>query len=101
MQTEWVSVDPEYRAALLELFRAEDPARLIKLGAPDDEYEPEVDSVVGWTTGATQSRVSRLLHQWFGSWGSLSAADAERLADGILRLQLQYGVIQTPGDDEP
>jgi len=95
-----MSTDPEYQAALLALFRAEDPARLIKMGAPDSEYEPEVGSVVDWRTPATPDRVRNLMRRWFGEWGRMSDADAERLADGIVRLQRQYGVIDVTGGEE-
>ena len=94
-----MSADPEYRAALLALFQAEDPARLIKLGAPDNEYEPEVGSVVGWSSAATVDGVRNLMLHWFDDWGRMSDEDAGRLADGIVRLQRQYGVIDVAAGD--
>jgi hypothetical protein len=70
------------------------------MGAPDNEYEPEVGSVTGWTKPATPECVRNLMRRWFGDqWGRMSDADAERLADRILRLQREYGVIDlAPGE---
>ena len=40
------------------------------------------------------------MRRWFGEWGRMSDADAERLADGIVRLQRQYGVIDVAAGEE-
>jgi hypothetical protein len=95
-----VPANAAYQAALLAMFRDEDPTRLIKMGASGNEYKPEVESVASWTKAVTPDRVRNLMRRWFGDWGQMSDTDAERLAEGILHLQRQYGLIETsPNED--
>jgi hypothetical protein len=87
--------DEDFRGALVELFRSQDPAGLIRiLETPDNEYEPEVDVVITWTSPASAEQVKHLFVEMLDAdWGSLSDDAAERLAEGIRGLQREHGVV--------
>jgi hypothetical protein len=61
-----------------------DPIGLLALGAPPDEYDPEVRSLVqrlarrGDLTGLD---VALVFHEWFGTW--IDSGDAIRIASTI------------------
>ena len=60
-----------------------DPIGLLRIGAPCDEYEPEVGSIVPRVAKAADlAEVHRIIHEEFGRWfgvdtaGPLSAYEA-------------------------
>jgi len=57
------------REAVSQALRDADPIRLIQRGAPPDEYEPEVGTVLPRLRGATSSGdVRTILHEEFVHW---------------------------------
>jgi hypothetical protein len=62
------------------LLREADPSRLIAIGAPDDEYDPEVSTILPRLREANSAEdVQRIVHeefvQWFGAEIAGSATD--------------------------
>lgn len=70
-----------------------DPVRLLSLGAPEDEYEPEVKTmIVQLSIEMTEAEVHDLVYQeflsWFGTEAVLGPKDAYRsLASAIYHWQ--------------
>ena len=49
--------------------RAVDPMHLIAIGAPDDEYDPEISTILPRLRGATSATdVQRIVHEEFLHW---------------------------------
>lgn len=61
----------------------EDPLRLLYLGAPEDEYDPEVTDLIKWHGAATKEQVTAVFLRWFGEVGVMPPDMAARIADGI------------------
>ena len=52
-----------------QLLREADPIRLIVIGAPDDEYDPEVSTILPRLREAKSSDdVQRIVHEEFAHW---------------------------------
>ena len=71
-----------------------DPLGLIAAGAPDDEYDPEVQDLIASRAPVTAERVGEVFLRWFGAGtGDLSDDVASRIAAGIdaARLLHQHG----------
>src|SRR3954447_2434194 len=61
-----------------------DPVGLIEMGAPADEYDPEIEDLIKRRELVTAERVAEVFIRWFGpATGSMSVADAARIAHGI------------------
>jgi hypothetical protein len=56
-------------ADVARIMQASDPMQLIAIGAPDDEYEPEIGTVLPRLKEATSSLdVRRIVHEEFSRW---------------------------------
>ena len=54
---------------LLQILHRHDPIGLARLGAPMDEYEPEVGTIVSRLRSAASAEdVTRIVHEEFGRW---------------------------------
>ncbi|MBI3248928.1 MAG: hypothetical protein HYZ50_20700 [Deltaproteobacteria bacterium] len=52
-----------------QLLREADPIRLITIGAPDDEYDPEVSTILPRLRGAqSAAEVRKIIHEEFVHW---------------------------------
>ncbi len=75
-----VSLEAEYGALYVEvsrLVREADPIRLISRGAPDDEYDPEVSTILPRLREAKSPEdVQRIVHEEFTHWFSAEIAGA-------------------------
>lgn len=61
-----------------------DPIGLIDMGAPDDEYDAEVEDLINWRKPVTPERVAEVFIRWFGQEsGKMSADNAARISQGI------------------
>lgn len=93
----------DYESALLRLFADVDPWELIAIGAPRDEYSPEVHDLMGCRTisaddvletfrrfALVKGRDGKLLDPQPDPIMPVSRADAQRLADGVARLRQEY-----------
>jgi len=67
------------RAAVSEAVNRADPVGLLEIGAPSDEYDPEVGTVLPRLREAkSPGDVARILHEEFVRWfGSEQAGDVE------------------------
>lgn len=73
-----------YFLAVRAVVNNEDPVGLIAMGAPDDEYEPEIEDLIKWREPATPEAVGEVFLRWFGSGaGDLTNESAARIASGI------------------
>ena len=65
------------------LVREADPIRLIVIGAPDDEYDPEVSTILPRLREAkSPDDVQRIVHEEFTHWfGAETAGPATHYAD--------------------
>ena len=81
---------PDRKAALLryeklrrlveDVLRRHDPIQLISIGAPDDEYEPEVGTIVPRLKEASSLHdVQQMLHQEFTKWFGAEQAGTSEL----------------------
>lgn len=59
-----------------------DPVHLIAIGAPDDEYDPEVRDLIRLTQPVSPADVADVFAAWFGP-GEVSDEDAAAIADGL------------------
>lgn len=78
------SVPSAYFLASRAVVNEVDPVGLIGIGAPDDEYDPEVKYLIKWREPVTAERVAEVFIRWFGpESGAMTASDASRIAEGI------------------
>ena len=61
----------------------EDPVGLLGMGAPEDEYDPEVRDLVKWRKAVKAEQVSAVFLRWFGESGVMPPDMAARIADGV------------------
>jgi hypothetical protein len=66
-----------------EMINAEDPVGLLALGAPEDEYDPQVVDLIKWRQAVTADQVRSTFRKWFEESGDLSDDVAARLAVAI------------------
>jgi hypothetical protein len=67
-----------------EVINREDPVGLLALGAPEDEYDPEVRDLISRPTAVTRARVREVFLKWFGEDnGRLPGPVVERIADQL------------------
>lgn len=63
-----------------------DPLGLLRMGAPEDEYDPEVDTILPRLRGAaSEADVRTILHEEFVRWFDESLAGAPEVYDGAAR----------------
>ena len=81
------------RAAVSEVLREADPVGLIEIGAPRDEYDPEVGTILPRLRDATSaSDVHRILHEEFvRSFGK----DVAEVQSAMSRQRIAYGQSST------
>lgn len=66
------------------VLNAEDPLGLLAMGAPEDEYDDEVQDFLSRSTPVTQARVREVFIKWFGEEsGRLDGPVVERLTTGL------------------
>ena len=68
----------------------EDPVGLLGMGAPEDEYDPEVRDLVKWREAVTADQVRAVFLRWFGESGVMPPDMAARIADGINQAHAQH-----------
>ncbi len=69
--------------AVREVVNREDPVGLLGAGAPEDEYDPEVEDLIKWRGAVTAQQVAAVFLHWFGQSGAMPSGIAARIADGI------------------
>jgi hypothetical protein len=84
----------EYRWAVTQLFASVDPLRLLAAGAPDDEYEPEIDRLLRWRDRVDVADVYHVFEDQ-----AISSVDASRLAAGIAEIRARFGYAKREGGD--
>src|SRR3989338_5351665 len=78
-----------------QLLREADPIRLIVIGAPDDEYDVEVSTILPRLREAKSPRdVQRIMHeefvQWFGAETAGPAAHYARVSEDVWKACNKY-----------
>lgn len=69
-----------------QLLREADPIRLIVIGAPDDEYDPEVSTILPRLGEATSADdVQRIVHEEFVRWFGGEIAGSATLYVGVAK----------------
>jgi hypothetical protein len=79
-----------YFLAVRAVVNREDPVGLLAIGAPDDEYDPEVQELVTTGDAVTAEQVRAVFLRWFGAPGVMSPEVAARIADGVSRARAQH-----------
>jgi hypothetical protein len=79
-----------YFLAARAVVNREDPVGLLGVGAPEDEYDPEVRDLVKWRAAVTAEQVRAVFLRWFGASGAMPADTAARIADGINQARAQH-----------
>jgi hypothetical protein len=83
----------EATIAVRELVGRHDPEGLLALGAPTDEYVPEVSDLVRLVLAeptATRSEVDQIWRRWFGDAHPLSESKLTAFTDDLRALQLRF-----------
>jgi hypothetical protein len=75
--------------AVRAVVNREDPVGLLAIGAPADEYDPEVRELVRLPDVVTTEQVSTVFLRWFGKSGVMPSGMAARIADGINQARAQ------------
>lgn len=68
----------------------EDPIGLRSIGAPVDEYDPEIRDLIKRREAVTAEQVSAVFLRWFGESGTIPADMAARIADGINQARSEH-----------
>ena len=68
----------------------EDPVGLLGMGAPEDEYDPEVRDLVKWREAVTADQVHAVFSRWFGESGVMPPDMAARIADGVNQARARH-----------
>jgi hypothetical protein len=79
-----------YFLAVRAVVNREDPAGLLSFGAPEDEYDPEVEDLIRWRQAVTPDEVTDVFRRWFGDQGVILAEMAARIAAGIKQARAQH-----------
>ena len=85
----------DYRYAVMQLFATVDPMGLVAGGAPDDEYEPEINELLKWRRPVTAEDVREVFRRMFAPDGRVSKRDAALLAEGIATIRDEFGYTVT------
>lgn len=73
-----------YFLAVRAVVNEVDPVGLIEMGAPDDEYDSEVEDLIKWREPVTADRVAEVFTKWFGPEnGAMTPRKTARIVDGI------------------
>jgi hypothetical protein len=68
----------------------EDPVGLLGMGAPEDEYDPEVKDLVKWHEAVTADQVRAIFLRWFSESGVMPPDMASRIADGVNQARARH-----------
>lgn len=81
------------RAILEDALASADPIRLIAMGAPDDEYDPEVETILPRLRSAgSAAEVRTVLHEEFVRWfDERTAGPPERYTAAAAAIWAQIG----------
>jgi hypothetical protein len=79
-----------YFLAARTVVNREDPVGLLGIGAPEDEYEPEIRDLIKWRKAVTAEQVSAVFLRWFGESGAMPTDMATRIADGINQARAEH-----------
>ena len=79
-----------YFLAVRAVVNREDPVGLLCMGAPEDEYDPEVADLIKWREAVTAEQVSAVFLRWFGESGVMASDMAARIADGISQARARH-----------
>ena len=80
------TIDERFREAVAQALREADPLRLLASGAPPDEYDPEVSTVVPrLCEAASAADVRTILHTEFVRWFDARIAGAPELYEEAAR----------------
>lgn len=79
-----------YFLAARTVVNREDPVGLLAMGAPEDEYDPEVRDLIKWRNPVTAECVAATFLRWFGESGAMPSGMAARIADGINQARAQH-----------
>jgi len=79
-----------YFLAARTVVNREDPAGLLGFGAPEDEYDPEVEDLIKWREAVTADQVTAVFRRWLGDEGVIPADMAGRIADRINQGRAQH-----------
>lgn len=79
-----------YFLAVRAVVNREDPVGLLYMGAPEDEYDPEVADLIKWREAATAEQISAVFLRWFGESGVMPLDMAARIADGISQARARH-----------
>jgi hypothetical protein len=85
-----VCVQPAYFLAVRAVVNREDPVGLLVIGAPADEYDPEVRDLTKWRRAVTAEDVAAVFRNWFGASGAMASDKAARIAAGINRARADH-----------
>jgi len=67
-----------------------DPVGLIAMGAPEDEYDPEVADLVRLRGHVVAADVVTVFVRWFGEDGQLERQQAQDIADAMNNLRSDH-----------
>ena len=79
-----------YFLAARSVVNAEDPAGLLAMDAPEDEYDVQVEALIKWREPVTPIQVADVFNAWFGPEWTLSTEVAERIAHGVNEARIQH-----------
>jgi hypothetical protein len=83
----------EYFLAVRAVVNREDPIGLLVIGAPADEYDPEVRDLIKWRQAVTAKDVSAVFLRWFGASGAMPSDKVARIAEGINQARAEHMLI--------
>ncbi len=86
--------DKQLYARVKRAVNAADPITLLRIGAPDDEYDPEIDEITHRlpecrTQAQTRATVHRVFVKWFGAGVAGPRGDYRKLATTLHALPPQ------------
>jgi hypothetical protein len=87
--------------AVRTVVNREDPVGLLDAGAPQDEYDLEVEDLINLHEAVTAEQVSAVFLRWFGGSGAMPSEMAARIADGISQARASMGRSRPRTSEEP
>ncbi|MFD9947551.1 hypothetical protein ACFWYW_06760 [Nonomuraea sp. NPDC059023] len=82
-------------AAVRALIKAHDPEGLLGMGAPDDEYDPEVRDLVALIRGGeeiTSDAVGTIWNRWFNNVSDWCVREPEQVSEVAAALERLRGL---------